>query len=185
MSSVRECHKDLIQNVQIFHYFVLFYIETRRSLIRDYKCDHATLWRLLRWNRKDNFFPRIICECVDCDYYFDYYTSVDNFEDCKSKCKWSCRSEFAIRISLYFDCQQLSDAATFHTTLTRAAPSMATATSPMTAPTPSQHQGTGSVPPRSENIFQKMEMTNIFFRFAKNTGWERTGPTTTLHTLPE
>ena len=102
MSSVRECHKDLIQNVQIFHYFVLFYIETRRSLIRDYKCDHATLWRLLRWNRKDNFFPRIICECVDCDYYFDYYTSVDNFEDCKSKCKWSCRSEFAIRISLLF-----------------------------------------------------------------------------------
>ena len=29
---------------------------------------------------------------VDCDYYFDYYTSVDNVEDCKSKCKWSCRS---------------------------------------------------------------------------------------------
>ena len=86
----------------------------------------------------------------------------------------------------YFDCQQLSDAATFHTTLTRAAPSMATATSPTTAPTPSQHQGTGSVPPRSGNIFQKIRaMANIFFRFAKNTGWERTGPTTTLHTLPE
>ena len=111
---------------------------------------------------KITFSFELFCECLDCDYYFDYYTSVDSFEDCKSKCKWSCRSEFAISISLYFDCQQLSDAATFHTTLTRAAPSMATATSPMTAPTPSQHQGTGSVPPRSGNIFQKIRAMRIF-----------------------
>ena len=33
---------------------------------------------------------------TDCDYYFDYYTSVASVADCKAKCRLSCRSVMII-----------------------------------------------------------------------------------------
>ena len=87
-------------------------------------------------------------------------------------------------IRLEFD-DKLSDVDTFPTTSMRAAPSMVTATSPMTAPTLSHPLGTGPAPLKSGNIYQEEMKQNVLFRFAKNTGLERTRPITTLHTLPE
>ena len=91
---------------------------------------------------------------------------------------------YHLKIRLEFE-DKLSDAGTFPTTSMRAAPSMVTATSPMTALTLSQPLVTGPVPRRSENICQDEMKQNVLFRFAKNTGLERTRPITTLHTLPE
>ena len=36
---------------------------------------------------------------LDCDFYFDYYTSVDSVADCKSKCRLSCRQ---VQIKIFF-----------------------------------------------------------------------------------
>ena len=40
--------------------------------------------------------PAVTMWMTDCDYYFDYYTSVASVADCKAKCRLSCRSVMII-----------------------------------------------------------------------------------------
>ena len=142
---------------------------------------------------------------LDCDFYFDYYTSVDSVADCKSKCRLSCRQ---VQIKIFFLLiEHFSDVVIIRTIWIQAVHIMVTVTSPTHVLIRGQLLAPGSVVRRFEKIFlhtlhfkayaffsiiehffSLFFVLNVLFvlcfRFVRNTGLVITH-IITPHSLPE